>query len=151
MQSISLSAASRNLGCSHPRFSSSSSFVIFGKKLIASKNGPSCSTMRWILTLPISIAVDKMTLPLEHDPEKCEAVFRKDHAQTNNLKRDDDSSQSHRALATGGRHVGMFQPARQIGFAGVRFQHDRSARQRIDAIGERERLLDQLLDQQHRG
>ena len=21
-------------------------------------------------------------LPLEHDPEKCEAVFRKDHAQT---------------------------------------------------------------------
>jgi hypothetical protein len=32
---------------------------------------------------------------LEHDPEKCEAVFRKDHAQT---KRDDDSSQSHRAF-----------------------------------------------------
>jgi hypothetical protein len=35
----------------------------------------------------------------EHDPEKCEAVFRKDHAQNNNLKRDDDSSSSHRALA----------------------------------------------------
>jgi hypothetical protein len=28
---------------------------------------------------------------LAHDPEKCEAVFRKDHAQ-NNLKRDSDST-----------------------------------------------------------
>jgi PAS domain S-box-containing protein len=27
-------------------------------------------------------AVFQFTLPLEHDPEKCEAVFRKDHAQT---------------------------------------------------------------------
>jgi hypothetical protein len=27
----------------------------------------------------------------EHDPEKCEAVFRKDHAQSKELKRDDDS------------------------------------------------------------
>jgi hypothetical protein len=28
--------------------------------------------------------------PLKHDPKKCEAVFRKDHAQTKELKRDDD-------------------------------------------------------------
>src|SRR4029450_13362309 len=44
---------------------------------------------------------------LEHDPEKCEAVFPRDKrvafarrsCSNNNLKRDDDSSQSHRALA----------------------------------------------------
>jgi hypothetical protein len=30
--------------------------------------------------------------PLEHDPEKCVAVFRKDHAQNKELKRDDDST-----------------------------------------------------------
>jgi hypothetical protein len=36
---------------------------------------------------------------LERDPEKCAAVLRKDHAQNNNLMRDDDSSKSHRALA----------------------------------------------------
>jgi hypothetical protein len=44
---------------------------------------------------------------LKHDPEKCEAVFRKDHAQKKNLKRDDDSSRSHRALgniSTARRH-----------------------------------------------
>ena len=41
--------------------------------------------------------------------------------------------------------------ARQIGLVRFCFQHDRSARERIDAIGERECLLDQLLDQQHRG
>jgi hypothetical protein len=30
---------------------------------------------------------------LEHDPEKCAAVFRKDHAQSiKDLKRDDDST-----------------------------------------------------------
>jgi hypothetical protein len=29
---------------------------------------------------------------LGHDPEKCAAVFRKDHAQSKKLKRDDDSS-----------------------------------------------------------
>jgi hypothetical protein len=29
---------------------------------------------------------------LEHDPEKCVAVFRKDHAQIKNLERDDDST-----------------------------------------------------------
>ena len=45
----------------------------------------------------------------------------------------------------------MLQPERQIGLAGSGFQHDRSARERIDAIGERQRFLDQLLDQQHRG
>src|ERR1700730_3597977 len=113
MQSISLSLASRNLGCSHPRFSSRSSLVMAGKNCIASKNGPSCSTMRWIVALPISLPVDKM----------------------------------HLLLATGGRYIGMLQPARQIGIAGFCFQHDRSARERIDAIGERQRLLDQLLDQ----
>ncbi len=45
----------------------------------------------------------------------------------------------------------MLQPARQVGFVRPCFQDDRAARQRIDAIGERERLLDQLFDQQHRG
>src|SRR5262245_61884649 len=43
---------------------------------------------------------------LEHDPEKCEAVFPRDKrvafarrsCSNNNLKRDDASSQSHRAL-----------------------------------------------------
>jgi hypothetical protein len=35
----------------------------------------------------------------EHDPEKCAAVFGKDHAQNKKLERDDDSSQSHPALA----------------------------------------------------
>jgi hypothetical protein len=28
---------------------------------------------------------------LKHDPEKCAAVFRKDHALNNNLERDGDS------------------------------------------------------------
>jgi len=31
----------------------------------------------------------------EHDPEKWKPVFRKDHAQTKNPKRDDDSKKSH--------------------------------------------------------
>src|SRR5438132_10029503 len=35
---------------------------------------------------------------LEHNPEKCGAVFRKDHAQTIKLERDDDSKKSHLAL-----------------------------------------------------
>jgi hypothetical protein len=34
----------------------------------------------------------------------------------------------------------MLQPARQIGLAGFCFRHDRSARRRIDGIGERERF-----------
>src|SRR5712691_1576905 len=43
---------------------------------------------------------------LEHDPEKCVAVFRKDHAQSKNLERGGDSTKSHRALAlTGVVHV----------------------------------------------
>src|SRR5712671_7140169 len=64
MQSNSSSLAPRNLGCSQLRFSSRSSFVSVGKNCSASKNGPSCSTMRWIVTLPISIAVDKVNLLL---------------------------------------------------------------------------------------
>src|SRR5580658_7547757 len=64
MQSISLSSASRNLGCSHPRFSSRSSLVMVGKNRVASKNGPSCSMMRWIVALPISILAGKMDLRL---------------------------------------------------------------------------------------
>src|SRR5262249_16912176 len=36
---------------------------------------------------------------LEHDPEKCEAVFRKRSCSIKSLKRDDDSIESHRALA----------------------------------------------------
>jgi len=51
------------------------------------------------------------------------------------------------ALATAGRQIGMLQPVRQISLAGFGFQHDRSARERIDAIGDRQRFLDQLLDQ----
>jgi hypothetical protein len=35
---------------------------------------------------------------LEHDPEKWLPVFRKDHAQTKKIERDDDSKKSHRAL-----------------------------------------------------
>src|SRR5215472_17757946 len=49
------------------------------------------------------------------------------------------------------RQICVLQPARQVGLAGAGFEHDRPARERIDAIGERQRLLDQLLDQQHRG
>ena len=39
----------------------------------------------------------------KHDPEKCEAVFRKDHAESKKLERDDDSIQSHRALVEADR------------------------------------------------
>src|SRR5579863_5127979 len=106
MQSISLSLVSRNLGCSHPRFSSRRSLVMVGKNCIASKNGPSCSTMRWMVALPISILVDKVSLRLRS--------------------------------ATAGCQIGMFQPVGQIDLAGCGFQHDRSARERIDAIGERQ-------------
>src|SRR6202140_1001468 len=49
-----------NLGCSQLRFSSRSSLVMVGKNCLASKNGPSCSTMRWIVVLPISILAGKM-------------------------------------------------------------------------------------------
>src|SRR5450759_4680218 len=122
MQSISSSLAPRNRGCSHARFWSRSSLVMVGKNCIASKNGPSCSTMRWIVVLPISILADKMGLRVK--------LALWDHA-----------------LATAGCQIGMLQPVRQIGLAGFGFQHDRSARERIDAIGERQRFLDQLLDQ----
>jgi hypothetical protein len=39
----------------------------------------------------------------------------------------------------------------QIGLARIRFQHDRPACQRVDAISQRQCFVDQLLDQQHRG
>src|SRR6266849_9472918 len=35
---------------------------------------------------------------LEHDPEKWVPIFRKDHAQTKKIERDDDSRKSHPAL-----------------------------------------------------
>ncbi len=35
---------------------------------------------------------------LEHDPEKWVPVFRKDHAQTKMIERDDDSKKSHPVL-----------------------------------------------------
>ncbi len=38
---------------------------------------------------------------------------------------------------------------RQIGFSGAGFQYDGAAGKRIDAVGERQCLFDQLLDQQH--
>src|SRR3954447_18065610 len=106
MQSISLSLASMNLGCSHPRFSSRSSLVMVGKNCIASKNGPSCSTMPWIVTLPILIPVDQVNLLPEHDPEKWVSVFQKARhrarpegsCSNKKLKRDDDSKKSHHAL-----------------------------------------------------
>jgi hypothetical protein len=51
---------------------------------------------------------------LEHDPEKCEAVFpdkrlrlSRDHAQNKDLKRDDDSTKSHRALEQRVRWTGI--------------------------------------------
>jgi hypothetical protein len=37
-------------------------------------------------------------LSLEHDAEKWAPVFRKDHAQTKKVERDDDSKKSHLAL-----------------------------------------------------
>jgi hypothetical protein len=37
--------------------------------------------------------------PLEHDPKKWAPVLGKDHAQTNNLERDDDSKKNHLAPA----------------------------------------------------
>jgi hypothetical protein len=50
--------------------------------------------------LPTLQPFGSLTRALKHDPEKCEAVFRKNHAQIKKLKRDDHSSQSHRALAS---------------------------------------------------
>ena len=52
MQSMSSSLGLMNLGCSHARFSSSTSLVRAGKNFSISKNGPSCSTMRWMVVLP---------------------------------------------------------------------------------------------------
>src|ERR1700736_6596197 len=72
MQSISSSLAPRNLGCNHLRFSSRSSLVMVGKNCIASKNGPSCSMMRWIVVSPISIPVGKMILRLHVNPARYE-------------------------------------------------------------------------------
>ncbi|MGV7219386.1 hypothetical protein, partial [Bradyrhizobium sp. UFLA05-112] len=54
---------------------------------------------------------------LEHDPEKCEAVFREKSCANNNLKRDDDSS--HRALVDfsqlTGRSSSGFDPVASAG------------------------------------
>src|ERR1700674_2623151 len=58
MHSMSWSVESMNFGCSQPRFSSSSSLVKVGKNFSASKNGPSCSTMRWMVVLPSWIWAD---------------------------------------------------------------------------------------------
>src|SRR5690348_1369639 len=46
--------------------------------------------------------------------------------------------------------VGALESIGQIGFVGPRLEHDRAARERIDAIDHGQRLLDQLLDQQNR-
>jgi hypothetical protein len=43
---------------------------------------------------------------LEHDTKKWMPVLGKDHAQTNNLERDDDSKRNHLALGEGGRYQG---------------------------------------------
>jgi len=51
--------------------------------------------------LAIASLFDIVNIHLKHDPEKCEAVFRKDHAQTKTIKRDGDSPQSHHALLAG--------------------------------------------------
>ena len=40
---------------------------------------------------------------LEHDPEKWEPVFGKDHAPAKRIERDDDSKKSHHALAAKAR------------------------------------------------
>src|SRR4051794_35481358 len=47
--------------------------------------------------------------------------------------------------------IRALQSVRQIALACGGLEHDRAARERIDAVGERERLLDELLDQQHGG
>jgi len=41
----------------------------------------------------------------------------------------------------------VLEPMRQVGLVGRRREHDAAARQGVDAVGERQRLLDQLLDQ----
>src|ERR1700680_237153 len=135
MQSISLSLASRNRGCSHPRFSSSSSLVMVGKNCIASKNGPSCSTMRWIVALPISILAGKMGLRLRVNLER-DGIRSNRHrtldyllsmisGQTLRVCPEGKPGPTHRvvarghafpdhALATAGCQIGMLQPVRQI-------------------------------------
>ena len=47
--------------------------------------------------------------------------------------------------------IGALEAVRQVGLGRRRGQHDAAARQGVDPVGERERLLDQLFDQQHRG
>src|SRR5579871_1832637 len=46
--------------------------------------------------------------------------------------------------------IGALELLRQIGIVGECFEHDVATCQRIDAIGQRQCLLDQLLDQQDR-
>jgi hypothetical protein len=53
---------------------------------------PSCATIRAKLS-----ASSSTCFPV-HDPEKWVPVFRKDHAQTKEIERDDDSKKSHHAL-----------------------------------------------------
>ena len=44
-------------------------------------------------------------------------------------------------LAIAGCQAGTLQPVRQFGLAGFGFKHDRSARERMDAVGECQRML----------
>ncbi len=46
-------------------------------------------------------ALSPLGAALEHDPEKCVAVFGKDHAKIKELEHDDDSKTNHRALSQG--------------------------------------------------
>jgi hypothetical protein len=66
---------------------------------------------------------------MEHDPEKCDAVFRKDHAQDKKLKRDDDSSLYHRALESA-RHRSGFSPQVESEKRGQFWQKKKAARRR---------------------
>jgi hypothetical protein len=47
---------------------------------------------------PMRNSARRTAWPLEHDPEKWVPVFRKDHAQTKKIERDDDSKKSHPVL-----------------------------------------------------
>jgi hypothetical protein len=52
---------------------------------------------------------------LEHDPEKCEAVFRKEHAQTKRkIERDDDSKKNHHALGKTFSGFGIIRNTRAV-------------------------------------
>src|ERR1700716_3161841 len=115
MQSTSLSPASRNLGCSHPRFSSRRSLVMVGKNCIASKNGPSCSTMRWIVALPISILVDNKGLRLRVKApwDRVESLSRATLSIAHDLV--GKPVLTDHILAIASCQVGMLQPAGQIG------------------------------------